>query len=66
MSYRIDIRIELMPDGMWHAIDDQRYDVDCDQDGYFSTSTTGTGHSPYQAALELLEEYMDEDVLEVE
>jgi len=53
---KIDMRIELQYDGYYHAIDLETYDADCDQDGFFSTSPTGSGNSPWEAAEELLYE----------
>jgi hypothetical protein len=53
---RIDMRIDIQPDGYFHAHDDQTYDVDCDQDGFFSVSPTGSGETPWDAAEELLYE----------
>jgi hypothetical protein len=53
---RIDMRIEVQYDGYFHAYDDQTYDCDCDQDGYFSVSPTGSGETPWEAAEELLYE----------
>ena len=42
---RIDMRIEVQYDGYYHAYDDQTYDADCDQDGYFSIRLRPSGVS---------------------
>lgn len=42
------------------AIDDDTYDVDCDQDGFFSTSSIGYGATPREAVVDLLEIMLDE------
>ncbi len=52
----MDIRTELQPDGYWSAIDNDTYDVDCDQDGFFSTSAVGYGKTEQEAIEELKEE----------
>lgn len=43
----------------WSAVDDNAYDVDCDQDGFFSTSPTGRGPTE-QAAIDDLMEQLEE------
>lgn len=58
--HKIHIHIEYCPDNLYRAIDDLTYDVDCDQDGYFSTSPTGTGKTPWEAARELIDAMEDE------
>ena len=40
----------------WSAVDDDTYDVDCDQDGYFSTSPVGRGATEDEAIKDLLEQ----------
>ncbi len=50
------IRTELQPDNYWSAIDDDTYDVDCDQDGFFSTSAVGYGKTEAEAVEELIAE----------
>ena len=38
----------------WSAVDDDTYDVDCDQDGFFSTSPIGHGATERDAINDLL------------
>ena len=40
----------------WSAIDEDTYDVDCDQDGFFSTSPVGRGATEQEAIADLLEQ----------
>ena len=40
----------------WSAIDEDTYDVDCDQDGYFSTSPVGHGRTEAEAIADLMEQ----------
>jgi hypothetical protein len=40
----------------WSAVDDDTYDVDCDQDGYFSTCPIGRGPTEEAAIADLLEQ----------
>lgn len=40
----------------WSAVDDDTYDVDCDQDGYFSTCPIGRGATEEAAIADLLEQ----------
>lgn len=40
----------------WSAIDDETYDVDCDQDGFFSTSPIGRGATEQEAIADLIEQ----------
>lgn len=40
----------------WQAIDDDTYDCDCDQDGFFSRSPMGTGPTREAAIADLLEQ----------
>lgn len=59
----IDPAVTLEPYGikpMFRAIDRNTYDVDCDQDGFFSNSPTGYGPTPLDAIVDLLDE-MDGD-----
>ncbi len=39
----------------WSAVEENVYDVDCDQDGYHVTAGMGTGHSPREAIDALLD-----------
>jgi hypothetical protein len=55
----MNIQTGLNPDGYWFALDDDTYDVDCDQDGFFSTSHVGYGKTEQEAIDDLLE--LDED-----
>ena len=52
----MDIRTDLQPDGYWSAIDANTYDVDCDQDGFFSTSPVGYGRTEQAAIDDLIEQ----------
>jgi hypothetical protein len=49
----MDIKTELQPDGYWSAIDADTYDVDCDQDGFFSRSDVGYGKTEQEAVDDL-------------
>lgn len=40
----------------WSAVDDDTYDVDCDQDGFFSTSPIGHGPTEQAAIANLMEQ----------
>lgn len=40
----------------WSAIDDDTYDCDCDQDGFFSTSPVGYGKTEQDAIDGLLDQ----------
>jgi hypothetical protein len=40
----------------WSAIDDDTYDVDCDQDGFFSRSPIGRGATEQEAIADLIEQ----------
>lgn len=40
----------------WSAVDDDTYDVDCHQDGFFSTSLVGRGATEQEAIADLLEQ----------
>lgn len=55
MAHDIDPAVVLCSDGWFRAIDQNTYDVDCDQDGFFSTSPTGYGHTPLDAIIDLLD-----------
>lgn len=45
----------------WSAVDDDTYDVDCDQDGFFSRSPIGRGPTEQAAIDDLMEQLADED-----
>lgn len=43
----------------WSAIDDDTYDVDCDQDGFFSNSPIGRGATEAEAIADLMAQLED-------
>ena len=49
------ISCTLQPDGFFHAIDLNNYDVDCDHTGFFTNSPTGYGRTPLDAIVDLLD-----------
>lgn len=64
----MDIRVEINeganygtvhPSTLWTAIDEDTYDCDCDQDGFFSTSPVGYGRTPLDAIVDLLDQMED-------
>jgi len=44
----------------WSAVDDDTYDVDCDQDGFFSTSPIGRGATEQEAIADLLDQIVED------
>ena len=40
----------------WSAVDDDTYDCDCDEDGFFSTCPIGRGATEQEAIDDLLEQ----------
>jgi hypothetical protein len=50
-----DISCILEPDGFFRAIDNNTYDCDCDQDGFFCTDHVGYGRTPLDAIVDLLD-----------
>jgi hypothetical protein len=56
MDVLMDIKTGLNPDGYWYALDSDTYDVDCDQDGFFSTSPVGYGKTEAGAVQDLREQ----------
>lgn len=54
-EFTITVRTTLQPNGEYTAVDDNTYDCDCDQDGYFSTSPVGYGLSTLGAIADLFE-----------
>jgi hypothetical protein len=40
----------------WSAIDDDTYDVDCDEDGFFSRCPVGRGRTEQEAIDDLLDQ----------
>ena len=60
---KIDIRCDSDPiyGTEWFAYDDLTYDVDCDQDGYFSNSPMGRGKSPWEAMRDLIDQMEEEE-----
>ena len=57
----MNISVEQNYIGEYMAIDDDTYDCDCDQDGYFSTSLVGYGKQPLDAIVDLLDQIEDTD-----
>lgn len=53
------INVEREYDGMYYAIDLDTYDVDCDENGYYSLSPVGYGKSALDASIDLLEQMED-------
>lgn len=51
--------VVLDPDGWFRAIDQNNYDVDCNEDGYFTTSPEGFGRTPLDAIIDLLDNMAD-------
>jgi hypothetical protein len=45
----------------WSAVDDDTYDADCDQDGFFSTSPIGWGATEAEAIADLKEQRRTRD-----
>jgi hypothetical protein len=43
----------------WSAVDDDTYDCDCDQDGFFSLGPVGRGPTEEAAIADLLEQLED-------
>lgn len=43
----------------WIAVDDNTYDADCDQDGFFSTCPMGHGRTEQEAIQDLLDQLED-------
>ena len=44
----------------WSAIDEDTYDCDCDQDGFFSLSPIGHGATEAEAIADLMDQLEDE------
>ena len=44
----------------WSAVDEDTYDVDCDEDGYFSRSPIGRGRTEQEAVDDLLAQLFEE------
>ena len=53
---RLDIQVEMRPDGWWEAIDRETYDCDCDENGYYPIAPVGHGVTAYNAVLDLLDQ----------
>ena len=49
----IRVRVTLQPNGEYTAIDDDNYDCDCDERGFFSTSPVGYGDTELSAIADL-------------
>lgn len=45
----------------WYAIDDNTYDADCDQDGFFSLSPMGIGKTEAEAIQDLLDQIEEQE-----
>lgn len=54
-AHEIAPAVVLDPDGWFRAIDQNNYDVDCSEDGYFTTSPEGFGRTPLDAIVDLLD-----------
>ena len=52
----MDIKVDVNYIGEFTAIDADTYDVDCDQDGYFSRSPVGYGKTEAEAIQDLMEQ----------
>lgn len=50
------IKVEQNYIGEYEAIDEDTYDCDCDQDGFFSTSPVGHGKTANEAIEDLKEQ----------
>lgn len=55
----MDIQVRKEPDGLYHAIDADNYEAECDSVGWWSTSAVGYGKTPQQAIEDLLAEIED-------
>lgn len=44
----------------WSAIDEDTYDCDCDQDGFFSLGPIGRGRTEAEAIADLLQQIEDQ------
>lgn len=55
----IDLETGVNWIGEWYALDRNTYDVDCDQDGFFSRSAVGNGKTEQEAIADLLEQLED-------
>ena len=58
---RIDIRVELLPNGYWEAIDNERYECDGDSEGYYPNHARGSGLTKWDAIRELIDSLEDRD-----
>ena len=58
---KIDMEISQDYLGDWRAIDLNRYDVDCDADGYYSVGAVGWGLTPWEAAIDLIDQLEAEE-----
>jgi len=63
--HRYDIRVEMVEKyrgvEYWTAYEDQRYDCDCDQDGFFPNYAQASGSSKWEAVRELIEQLEEHD-----
>lgn len=62
---QMKIKVDVNPIGEYVAIDQDTYDCDCDQDGFFSTSPVGYGKSEQEAIEDLREKMADDITLSV-
>jgi len=46
----------------WSAVDDDTYDVDCDENGYFSRCPIGYGSTEQEAIDDLMDQFAEEDL----
>ena len=53
---RYDIRVEEDRLGFWTAIDDARYDVDGDSEGYRANYAQAIGNTKWEAVRQLIEQ----------
>ena len=60
----MNIKTTKQPDGYYVAIDADTYDVDCDENGFFSNSPAGYGKTEQEAIDELLAEIEDRAALD--
>lgn len=65
MKESYDIRVEMVEKyrgvEYWVAIDDQRYDCDCDQDGFIPNYAQATANSKWDAVRQLIDQLEEEE-----
>ena len=57
----MDIKVDVNYIGEYTAIDANNYDVNCDQDGYFSRSPVGYGKTEADAIQDLMEQIEEKE-----